>query len=276
MIPKERLETIERVAQLLDYLATHESTGVSEISRALGYSKSVVHRLLTTLEAHGYVAATETRRYRLGFKVIELGLVALQQLDVRRRALPHMERLRALTQETVNLSMRVGDHRVYIESLESPQEIRQRVELGREMSLLLGSSSKAILAFLPEEERERIIAGAIGKTTALGEPLSPDRLRRDLDEIRRRGYAVSLSERLVGAFSVAVPVFDHRAMVVGSISISGPVMRWRPELAEQYGRLLLEEVGMLWRELGYRPAIATGEQTMVGTQAAVGVKKASE
>jgi IclR family acetate operon transcriptional repressor len=254
----KQLETADRVARVLEYFLAHPvNVGISEMSRSLGLSKSVVYRILSSLETHGFVAADDSRRYRLGYKALQLGLVALQQRDIRRLVLPRMERLRNITQETVNLSIRVGDRRVYIESLESPQEIRQRVELGREMSLLLGASSKAILAFLREDERERLLATAHDVVTATGEPLCPDKLRDELEEIRRRGYAVSISERLADAFSIAAPVLDHRGEVIGSISISGPVMRWRSEVADEYGRLLCMEVEALSRELGYDRNLTT-------------------
>jgi DNA-binding IclR family transcriptional regulator len=251
-MPEDRLVSVGRMSAILDYfIANRGDAGVTEVSRATGFSKSVVHRLLGELAAAGFLAVDEeTRRCRLGFKSLQLGLAALSQIDLRRQALPYMRSLRSVTKETVNLSVRVGDRRVYIESMESPQEIRQRVELGRELVLYLGASSKAMLAFLEPAERERVLADAHDKVTAQRRALDTDVLRAELAGIRVRGYAKSLSERQVGAFSVAAPVFDRDERVIGSISISGPISRWRDELTEQYGELLLAEVGMLSRDLG--------------------------
>jgi DNA-binding IclR family transcriptional regulator len=211
----------------------------------------VGHRILSTLESAGYLETEgESRRYRLGFRSVQLGLIGLSQLDVRRQARSRLQHLRNVTKETVNLSLRVGDKRVYIDSLESPQEIRQRVELGREMDLFLGASSKAILAFLPRGDRERILELAEGQHTVQHTAISVPELWADLAAIQIRGYATSISERLAGAFSVAVPIFDHDEDVIGSVSVSGPVHRWRDDLAERFGELLIAEVGLLSRDLG--------------------------
>lgn len=255
--------------EMFDYFIEHQGEfGVTELSHETGYSKSVIHRILSTLEASGYLAVgVDSRRYRLGYKSLQLGLVTLSQIDVRRLALPRLHRLRDITRETVNLGLRFGDKRVYIESLESPQEIRQRVELGREMSLVRGASSKAVLAFIDPDERDRILLGAQEEVTAQLTAVSVQELRAELAAIQIRGYATSVSERLVGAFSVAAPVFDHHDEVIGSVSISGPVNRWRADVVDRYGELLNAEIGLLSRDLGSlerRPWQEVTDSVLVG------------
>jgi DNA-binding IclR family transcriptional regulator len=250
-----RLEAVDRVVSVLNYLMEQPGeVALTKVSRDLGFSKSVVHRLLNALRYHGFVDFNETtRQYRLGFCALQLGLAALARVDIRRLALPRMERLRDQTKETINLGIRVGDRRVYIESLESPLEIRQRVEVGREWSLCLGASSKSILAHLPNEDRERIIQEAIDDPSTTTQEVDISKLRSDLSNIRERGFAVSVAERTLHAFSVAAPIFDHKAQVVASLSISGPALRWKEELIDEYAGLLVPETRALSRDLGYWP-----------------------
>src|SRR5690606_27041258 len=131
-----------------------------------------------------------------------VGARALRELDLRTIALPVLRRLRDATRETTTLSVMVGDSRVYVEQVESPQEIRMLVDIGRRFPLHAGASSKAILAHLTPHDQERLLARRL-------DPLTPDtivdvpRLRRELTAIRAHGVAVSVGERQVGAASVA-------------------------------------------------------------------------
>jgi DNA-binding IclR family transcriptional regulator len=244
---------VRRVTDVLVHLGErHAGVGVTELSRELGFAKSVTHRILSALVDSGFVELDETdKKYRLGYRAVQLGAVALSNLDVRSKALSQMKVLRDETLETVNLSLRLSDSRVYIESMESPQEIRQRVELGRPMPLHLGASSKAMLAYFTESDLENCLSDVDEKVTASGAKLSRDLIESDLKQVRIRGYAVSLSERLVGAFSIAAPIFDHRGEVIGSLSISGPQSRWTEPLTQVYGRRVRDACSDISRKLGF-------------------------
>ncbi|TAK29552.1 MAG: IclR family transcriptional regulator [Chloroflexota bacterium] len=247
-------KSASRAFEILDcFIRAGSDLGVSEISRQLRCSKSMVHRLLVSLEAAGYVSADpNSHRYRLGFKAIQLGLAAQRQVEVRSLARPVMQRLRDLTRETVTLSLLLADQsRVYLEQIESPQEIRQTVELGGRYPLFFGSSGKSILAFLPEERQEQILAGAVGRTRADGWPLDLAALRQDLDRVRSQGFACSLSERILGAASVAAPIFNHAREVVGCLSIAGPAVRLTTERMEQFAPLAAAAAAEVSRDLGF-------------------------
>ena len=255
------LDSIKRMTAVFDYLAGHPGdAGVSEIARALGYNKSVGHRLLTALEAEGYLAVNpDTRRYRLGTRLLQLGLLTVERLDLRRLARPRLERLWMATGETVGVSIREGDTRIHMDGLESPKEVRLAGQLGLGSPLYIGASGKSILAFLPEADQARILALAEGATTADGTPVYIGALRAELQVIRERGYAVSVAERRAGAFGVCAPVLDHRSDAIASLSVGGPTLRWREELSGQYGALVLAESRGLSAELGYRGAIGPVE-----------------
>ncbi|GAB1513311.1 IclR family transcriptional regulator [Actinophytocola sp. KF-1] len=224
--------------------------GVSELARTLGYSKTVVHRVVRTLVASGFFLVDErTRRYRLGPGAVSVGLAALARMEVPSIAQPHMERLVAATAETATLSARYGDQRMYLAQVLSPQEIRMAVPLGQLFPLHVGGSSKAILASLAPDELaaylDRALAGTVSVT-------SREELEEQLRKIRRRGYAVSRGERQVDAGSVAAPVFDATGRVYGALSICGPVGRISDDKIEEYGTLVTEAAAAVSTGLGYR------------------------
>ena len=169
-------------------------------------------------------------------------------------ALPHMRRLRDATTETVALSMVDGWTQSFLVQLESRQEIRQAVEIGKRLPLHFGGSGKATLAYMPEAELEDYLAQpALAKPSGKG--LDVKRLRAELVEIRKRGYARSAGERVPGAASVAAPVRNHLGEIVGCISVSGPAWRFTDEKAAEYGRMMLKTAAEISHDLGAPDAV---------------------
>jgi DNA-binding IclR family transcriptional regulator len=244
--------SVERACDVLAVICADagRTQGVKELSQALGLSMSTVHRLLAALVNKGFVQQEEgSRKYRIGPKILDFTLNYLRRLDLRDIALPHMQRLRDMTGETVTVSMRDGKWRIYLAQIESPQEIRQTVDIGKRVPLHVGGSGKAILAFLDDAEREDYLAQP-DLAPAVGGPVDVGWLRQELAEVRRRGYASSRSERLPNAASVAAPIRDFRGQVVGCLSISGPVWRFTDELIAQFGPLAKQTAAEISRSLG--------------------------
>jgi DNA-binding IclR family transcriptional regulator len=244
---------VARVVGVLDaFVDANRDLGVTEIAAQLGLSKSVVHRLVTALAEAGYLAhVATTRRYSLGRKAIRMGQVALGQMDVRQRALPHLRELAATTRETTTLSLLKGDQRVYVEQVESAHEVRQAVEIGGIAQLFAGASGKAMLAFLSTARRSSILRQAANAQLSDGSTVDARALARELETVRRRGYATSQNERVVGAVSAAAPVFDHHGNVVGSISVAGVTLRHGRKEQEQFGKLAAATAARLSAELGW-------------------------
>ena len=250
--PRPVLATIERALAVLDLMVSSDrpDLGVSEIARELDLSKAVVHRVLMTLVARDYVQADPTsRRYRLGPMALVLGSAYLDRLDLRSLALPRLQELSSRTGETATLSLRNGWSRMYIEQVTPEREIRMSVVIGKTFPLHAGSSSKAFLAFLSQQEQEDYLARAELDALTGSTITDPDTLRTVLSEVRERGYAVSLEERQAGAASIAAPVLDRSGRPIAVISVCGPVERFRPQL-DDVPPLLLETCSDLSRLLG--------------------------
>lgn len=242
----------DRVADvLLSFAGARGALGVSEISRRLGLSKAVVHRILRSLVSRGLVALDEDgRRYRLGPAAATLGARALRDMNLREAALPVLRRLQAESGETATVSELVGVSRVYLDQVPSHQEIKMTVEIGRPFPLHAGASSRAILAFAPPELRRQILDGPL-------EALTPktivdrDGLGAELERNAREGVAVSFGERQAGAASVAAPLLGTGGYAAGAISVCGPVDRFDEEVVARLRPRVLDAAREVSRGLGW-------------------------
>jgi IclR family transcriptional regulator, acetate operon repressor len=239
-LEKRSTSTIERATDVLFLFAESSSPtlGVTEIASELNISKAAVHRILASLRERDLITSDpESRRYSLGPGVLRLATAFRDRLDVRALAIPTMQQLSDESRETATLSVRFGWTRVYVDQVTPSREVKMTVQIGRQFPLHAGSSSKAFLAFLSDDEREEYLTDA--PLEALTPATITDRvaLRAEIDSIRRQGYAVSLGERQAGAGSVAAPIRD-RSGVVAVISLCGPLERFRDNLSPNLERLL--------------------------------------
>lgn len=229
-------EAADRVADvLLLFAQAGDPLGVTQIARSLDLSKAVVHRILQSLTSRSLLQAARGSTYVLGPAATTLAAKAWSQLDVRSIASPILRRLRDDTRETTTLSVLVGHQRIYLDQFESPQEVKMVVELGPRFPLHSGASSRVILAHLPQV----FIDEAVGQLQALRPGLDVEAYLRALDDIRERGFGISLDERGTGAASIAAPFFDAGGNVMGSISSSGPVTRYGEDGHDDHARLVI-------------------------------------
>ncbi len=232
--------TVERAADVLLLFAEapHRALGVTEIAATLGLSKTAVHRILASLRNKGLIELDPaSRKYALGSVMIGLGISYLDGLDVRAMAAPELEVLSAGTNETATLSVRTGWSRMYVDQVTPDREVLMSVQLGVRHPLHAGASSKAMLAFMADEDVEAYLRGPLVSVTP-ATVVDPIRLRRELRRIRRQGFAQSTGERQIGAGSVAAPVLDHRGQVVAVVSVCGPAERMAGEIDRCVEQLL--------------------------------------
>ncbi|MFD0690542.1 IclR family transcriptional regulator [Actinomadura fibrosa] len=243
-------ETAGRAADvLLLFAGGPQHLGAGAISRELGISEAVVHGILQSLASRELLeTAPGTAGYRLGPAALALGVSALRGFNVRNVAAPVLRRLRDETGETTALSGLVGDERVYLDQFESPHEVRMTVEVGRRLPLHAGSPGRVILAFLPRERREAVLARPLAALT--GRTVTDAAaLRAQLAKTAAEGVAVSLGERQPDAGSVAAPLFGPDGEVHGSVSVCGPRHRFTSEAVERYRTLVrdaADEIGLNW------------------------------
>ena len=251
----QTVTAVERTAAVLSAFARsdRQTLGVTEIAQELGISKAVVHRILNSLRTAGFIDVEQTtRRYLLGPTALDIGLAFLRHVDVRDLSRPVLRELSDRTGETATLSIRSGHSRIYIDQATPTREVKMTVALGKAFPLHAGSSSKSLLAFLPQHEIDEYLERAELEPLTDLTITDAEELRAELATIHERGFATSRGERQSGAGSVAAPILDHNGYPVASMSLCGPVERFQQE-SEQAAALITEATGRLSRQIGYQP-----------------------
>lgn len=223
---------------------------LAELSEQSGLSKSTALRLLHTLEAQGFVTSDNSGgRYQLGPALIELGAIALHNLDLHRVARPLLETLCDRTQETVNLSVLSGDQVLYIATLDSPQPVRIAARPGRRLPVHCTATGRVFLAFGSEVDTERILKSDLKAYTPYTKT-DPEELRRAIQETRERGFAIAEQEFELGITAVGAPIWGVNGRLVGAIGVAGPSYRIPFEKALQIGEAAREVACTISRQLG--------------------------
>jgi IclR family transcriptional regulator, KDG regulon repressor len=218
----------------------HENRGVSEVAQITGLHKATTHRLMMTLLNGGFLErAGDGDRFRLGLRVVELGLSALRRLDVRRVAFPYMEQLVERFQETCDLGIFDRGWVLYVEVVHSQHSLTIAARIGRRLPAYCTASGRVFLAFLPPEVVEPILNGPLVPCTERT-VTSITQLREELELTRQRGYALDDEEFEAGIRAVSVPIRDIDGNVIAALSMPGPVNRMPPERIPAITEALLE------------------------------------
>jgi len=228
------IQNIAKALEILSCFSLNEpELGVSELASRLAMHKSTVYRVLQTFEQCGFVVKNiPNQKYRLGFKLFDLGAVVIAKLEVRDVAFPFMQILCAETRETIALNIANNDERVCIEKSESPESTRNVIPIGYRNPIYLTAAGKALFAFFAEADIERIIMSKELRERAVGGPVDTTALRNELKQIKERGYALSHSDVSPGTSAVAVPVYNYEQRVVAALSTHGPENRFGSDRLE--------------------------------------------
>ncbi len=217
------VKSIERAFLIVDALAEEpREHSLTELAGTLGWPKSTVHGVLSTLVQYRYVEQSEeTGRYRLGIRFFELGVKVGKMWDIRSIAMPYMQKLNAELGEMVQLGTEDHGEILYLEKLDSVHLIRIVSEIGGRLPIHCTGLGKAMLAYMPDIRRKRIIREK-GLTSYTPNTITnAAALERELEAIRERGYAIDDGEIMLGLRCVAAPIFDDRGHVKYALSISG-------------------------------------------------------
>jgi len=213
-------------------------------------SKTTVHRLLTTLETRRFISRDKiTGMYRLGFRLVEMASLVLQDMELRRWVQPYLKNLSIQYGETVDLSVLDGSHVIYLEVIESSRRVKLAAAVGQSLPAYFTASGKALLAFAPEEQVQKILAENIAEHN--GEAgLTISRALEDLNKVAERGYATSEQEYEEHINAVAAPIFDADRCAVASIAIVGPSFRLSRDRLPELGEAIRKIADEISREVG--------------------------
>ena len=252
--PPYFLESVGRAMKMLDcFTLEAPELRLTDLSERLGMSKAQVLRIATTLVSGGYLARDEvTKRYRLGMRLFHLGMLVRHQMDLRRIAQPYLGRLAEATKETAGLFVYDPTGPICIDVLQSPKAMRVYAQLGSRMPWNAGTSPKVILAFLPEEERERILARGNFERFTEFTVTDPNEIRKLLGDIRRSGYHVGVRDLDEDALGVSAPIFDDAGRIAGAIGVAAPAVRLPDADLGRFIDLVRGATCEISRQLGYR------------------------
>ncbi len=248
------VQVIERMFMLMDVLASREvAISLKEISEKTGLHPSTTHRLLNDLATGRFVDRPQPGCYRLGMRLLELGNLVKNRLNVRDAALVPMRELHKLIQQPVNLSMRQGDEIVYIERTYSERSGMQVVRaIGGRAPLHLTSVGKLFLA-ADDPQRVRAYATRTGLSGQTKNSLTQlPALERELSKVRQYGNARDNEELELGVRCMAAGIYDDQGTLIAGLSISAPAER----LEEEWLPKLQATAREISTTLGYRAEVA--------------------
>jgi len=220
----EVLRGVERAVALLNRFTVEPSLDLNAAARHLNVPRSTAYRVLRSLETGGLIVYDRERRsYHLSLALARLGQAALSRMDLRSAARPYLERLARETGESAFLLVVQGRAAVVIDTVTSEAPLKLTYPVGTPWPLHAGASNKVLLAHLPPEVVDEILAGPLPRITART-TTDPGRLRAELERIRRLGYAYSKGELTPGVVGVAVPVL-YGDQLLGALAVAGPSSR---------------------------------------------------
>jgi len=224
-----RSQVLDRAVRILDTLAGQDNeVGLSELTSRLGFSKSTVHRLLMALAGHRFVRQNpQNGKFRLGERLFELGARVGGRARLIEAVREPLGELAAATGETAHLGILSQGEVVSVYAVEGPRTLRTPATVGRRTPAHASSLGKSMLAYLPADAVDEIIR-ARGLRRYTNHTLEDWRgLRAELEQIRRKGWAVDNEEFEEGLCCIGAPVCDGTGRVLAAISIAGPANRIR-------------------------------------------------
>src|SRR5580693_8210630 len=218
-------QSLERGLAILGcFSSTRPVLGIADIADALGMSRSTTHRYVITLVALGYLEQGASRKYRLGLRVTDLGMSALNSTGLREHAHPYLEELRQRTSYTTSLGVLDGTDVLYVDRVRSFRRGQNKIDLdlhtGSRLPAYCTAMGKLLLANLPEGEQRELIAQMKLVKQAPNTITSKKVLRDELDEIQQAGFAVNDQELAAELYAIAAPVRNEARDVVAAVNLA--------------------------------------------------------
>jgi DNA-binding IclR family transcriptional regulator len=248
-----QVQSVDRALTILEYLAEHGSSGVTEIAKSLDVHKSTAFRLVVALENRQLVEQVEERgKYRLGFGLIRLAGATSAQLDLTKVGRPVCVRLAGEFGETVNIAVLDSGSAVNITQEHGSTVVATRNWVGKRTPLHATSSGKVLLAYADAETVAEVLDGGLARYTE-HTVTDPRALREELTGVRGRDWACCREELEVGLNSVAAPIFAGDGEMVGAVSVSGPSYRLTTDDFPSIAERLLAGADAISVRLGFFP-----------------------
>ncbi|MFP4206569.1 MAG: IclR family transcriptional regulator [Spirochaetaceae bacterium] len=243
-------ETVLKAFRILEYISEHGSVKPAQITRALGLSRTNVHRLLATLLQVGYVTKDPTHGYRLSFKLFKLGSRVPLSRDLRDVARPVMNDLMRRANENVYLTVLYGHMVIAVEEIKSANPLSLNPDVTYSYPIHACASGKIFLSAMDASTRNRLLSEMQPEKLTENTVTAIEEMEREIERTRQRGYATELAEFSDDLNSYAAPIFDYRGKMVAGLSISGPSLRATKERLDGLVDDLQDAAASISRQLG--------------------------
>ena len=245
--------TVARVALLLRVLAEAQGdASLSDIAQRMKLPASTTHRLLNLLHEQGFVDRGQGNTYRPGLEFLRVGGLVASRAELTEVAQGFMQAVVDECDETCVLSVYMPRNRsaMIAKVIYGSHPLRYEATLYQPSSLAWGATGKGILAFLPADVIDDVLAHE-GPSPADGKPIKRAQLERDLAQVRRQGYAHTRGQKIKGAVGISAPVFNG-AGVVAALCITVPDSRFQPSMEAKFARILKHQAERFSNALGWR------------------------
>lgn len=261
------MSSITRAIQALDLLARKGPLGVRAVAQQLSLPLGSVHRMLLDLEEESVVERTPGGEWDLSFRLIEISGLQLDRIELPRLCRPFADRIAETTQETVNIYAVSGLSCVCVDKVRGNEGMQLDMRIGNRGPINGGGAGKAVLAYMPEDLVDQVLASPLVALTA-STIVDPAKLRAELKRIRQRGYSIDDQEVVLGVYCVSVPMLDRNGKPVGAMSITGSSIKKPGAEVQPLVTMLNEACGYVSKRMGY------GGQWPLGTAAESTPRKA--
>src|SRR5665648_556870 len=251
--PNYPIKVLDKTFSILDILLQHGSTmHMTEIAKKLGFYPSTTHRILDTLKHWGYVEQDpKSQKYRLGLKLLALGMAKLHQMDLVKEATPYLKDLVNQCNETVHLGVLEEGEVLYLAKEESSQTIRMISYVGKRAPLHCTSLGKVLLAYLSAEERKKILGEKVLPRLTENTITDKGELEKELSKVREQGFALDREENEKDVRCIAAPIRNYQGEVIAALSISSPIFRIDKNVQNNLKEALVETSEKISKRLGY-------------------------
>lgn len=228
---RKTIGSVIKAIEVIEYIAYSEKElGVTEISNGLDYGVSATYHMLNTLKECNIIEQNErTKKFKLGLKLWQIGMLAYDQNHISVSLKPYLKKLKNLTGETANLTIMDNYQIIYIAQEESDRLVKMFTKTGAAAPLHCTAAGKILLAYKPKETQKLIIDKIKLTKYTDNTIVTKEELIKEMVEIRENGYGFDREERELGVSCIGAPVFDLNNEAIACITISGPTTRFTEE-----------------------------------------------
>lgn len=254
-----KVPNLERALVIMEYLLDCPGgQTITEITDKLGLSKNSVFRITMTLLGHGYIVRDEQKRFSLSKKLLLMGCRSISENSFIEQALDVMRLCRDEIKESIFIGTLIENEGVVIEQVLGSHPFKFSIDSGHRMPLHSSAPCKAMLAYLPESEQNRLLKGYRFKRFNENTILTRKDFDLELQQVKIQGYALDSAEQVHGAHCIGAPIFNQYGYPIAAIWSTGPSDRLPTSQIPVAGKIIRGYADLISRRMGHEALTVQG------------------